>query len=660
MSVALRQLTVGSLLKGRSLSLTTALFFFTGKLQSLSAQEILHRRLERCSSMAQLKLLHAHVVLLGLSLDNFTLGKLISFAGINENGDLQYALDVFNRIRQPNKFMFNSLIRGCSISGRDPSKAIALYRNMLASGHSPNEFTLPFVLKACASEPSYWMSMLVHGQGIKLGIGSHVCVQNALMNVYIAMGMTREARKVFDEIAEKTSVSWNSMIGGYSRAGRSKETCILFRQMRESGVVPDGFTFVSLLSACSQTCDLDLGRFVHLYIEITGLEIDLFVRNALLDMYGKCGHLDSAEKIFLRMQEKNVVSWTTMLTAYAKHGFIESARELFVRMPMKNVVSWNSLLSGYSQNGQCREALSLFDEMQKAGFNPNEATLTTVLYACGQIGDVTTGEKIHAYIRETESLQPSITLTNSLIAMYAKCGEVPIAMDIFRKMKWKNVVSWNAVIGGLALQGIGDDVIELFREMEASGIQPNGITFTGLLAACSHGGLISSGRYYFERMSSVYSIPLEIEHYACMIDLLGRGGLLEEAIRLIGTMPMRPDIVIWGALLGACKIHGVVEIGRIVLKQLLELQPYSAGLCVLLSNLYSEANRWEDMQRIRKIMNGSGVAKCDAISFIEIGGHVYEFMVDDRRSDWSRGIYSVLNQLTDHLKLEQSTGTYSL
>lgn len=606
--------------------------------------------------MTQLRLLHAQMIVLGVFQENFTLGKLISFAAVDERGDLEYATDVFNRIPQPNRFMFNSLIRGYS-NGRDPSKAIAIYREMLSSGVSPNEFTLPFVLKACVGGSSYWVSILLHGQGIKLGIGSHVCVQNALMNVFIVFGMTRDARKLFDEIDEKSLVSWNSMIGGYSRAGQIKEAFLLFRQMRESGVGPDEFTLVSLLSACTQARDLDLGRLVHLFIKITGVQIDLIVKNALLDMYGKCGQLDSAKKIFLQMPEKNVISWTSLVTAYAKHGCITSARELFAQMPTRNAVSWNSLISAYSQNGQFREALNLFEEMQDLGFIPDEATLATVLSACAQIGDITTGKKIHAYACGANLIAPRLALANSLIAMYAKCGEVAIALDIFRKMQCKNLVSWNVAIGGLALQGCGTEAIQLFREMEALGIQPDGITFTGLLTACSHSGLISSGRHYFERMSSVHSIPCEIEHYACMIDLLGRGGLLEEAIRLVGKMPMRPDIVIWGSLLSACRIHGFVEIGRIMLKQLLELLPHGAGLCVLLSNLYSEAGRWEDMRKIRTIMNDTGVAKCDAISFVEIDGLIYEFMVDDRRSKWSSSIYPVLDRLTDHLKLEVSSCT---
>ncbi|KAK4754095.1 hypothetical protein SAY87_002199 [Trapa incisa] len=658
MSVILRLLTVvGSHRKCHATTLPPLTFFFTRQLQSFSSQEILHYRLQRCSSMAHLKLLHAHIVVLGLSQENFTLGKLISFAAVDERGDIDYAALVFNRIPQPNRFMFNSLIRGYSNGSRGPSEAIAMYREMLSSGVSPNEFTLPFVLKACAVESSHWLSTLLHGHGIKLGICSHVCVQNALMNALIGFRMTSDARKLFDEIDEKSLVSWNSMIGGYSRAGQTMEAFNLFRRMKEFRVGPDEITFVSLLSACSQARDSDLGMLVHLFIEMTGVQADLILRNALLDMYGKCGHLDSAEKIFRQTPEKNVISWTSLVTAYARHGCIKSARELFAQMPIRNAVSWNSLISAYLQNGQFGEVLSLFEEMQDSGFIPDEATLATVLSACAQIGDIATGKRIHAYACETNLIALPIALANSLIAMYAKCGEVATALDIFREVQCKNLVSWNIAMGCLALQGCGAEAIELFREMEALGIQPDGITFTGLLTACSHSGLINLGRYYFERMMSVHSIPPEIEHYACMIDLLGRGGLLEEAIMLVGTMPMRADIVIWGSLLGACRIHKFAEMGRVLLKQLLELLPHSSGLCVLLSNLYSEAGRWEDRRKIRKIMNDTGVAKCDAISYIEIDGLVYEFMVDDRRSRWPNSIYPVLDRLTDHLKLEVPSGT---
>ncbi|KAI3412331.1 uncharacterized protein J3R85_017453, partial [Psidium guajava] len=535
-----------------------------------------------------LKAIHAQIIFRGLADEILLLGKLISFSAVDNAGDLAYARYLFDKMREPNRFMYNSLIRGYS-NGEDPLEAVLLYRQMTGSGISPNEFTLPFVLKACAGESLYWVSVLVHSQAVKLGFGFQVCVQNALITVYVSCGAVGDARKLFDELAARTLVS--------------------------------------------------------------SVEVDVIVSNSLLDMYAKCGDLRSAEAVFNKIPSKNVVSWTTMVNAYANHGYLALAQQCFDQMPKKNVVSWNSLISSYVQSGRSKEALNLFRRMCGTRVVPDETTLTAVLSACSHIGDAATGEEIYIYVSKS-GIRPSVTLYNALMTMFGKCGEVHIAVDIFEKMNPRNLVSWNVAIGALALHGCGVEAIKLFEDMEASRIFPNEITFTGLLSACSHSGLTEMGRYYFQRMSSAYGISPEIEHYACLIDLLGRGGLLEEAHGLIRKMPMRPDIVIWGALLAACRTHHYWELGKFILKQLLELLPHSSGLCVLLSNLYTEARRWDDARKIRKIMNESGIAKCRAVSFVEVDGNVYEFMVDDKRGEMSSSLYLVLDQLTDHLKFE--------
>ncbi|PON54089.1 Tetratricopeptide-like helical domain containing protein [Parasponia andersonii] len=612
------------------------------------AHQFLYQLLDKCSSMAELKQVHAQIIIHRLTAESITLGKLIAFYAVAGAADLRYAQLVFDQVCEPNRFMYNSLIRGYSNSD-DPLKSLLLHRKMTGSGHSPNQFTLPFILKVCVRMAAYWEAVAVHGQGIKLGIGSQVCVQNGLINVYVSFGLIRCARRVFDDMSQRTLVSWNTMIGGYSKLGCWKEAFWLFREMRESGVKPDKFTLVNLLSVCSQSCDIDLGRFVHLYIEITGVEIDQIVRNSLLDMYAKCGNLKSAQTVFDRMSDRNVVSWTSIVSAYAKNGFIKSAREFFDNMPVKNVVSWNAMISCYVREGQFKESLDLFHKLCSSKVVPDEATLVSVLSACSQIGDLVIGEETHGYICNSNILL-SIGLSNSLMDMYAKCGALETAMHLFLKSSEKNVVSWNVIIGALALHGCGLEAIRMFEEMHTSGIWPDKFTFTGLLSACNHSGLVDKGRYYFDRMNSVYGITPELEHYACVVDLFGRVGLLGEATRLIGGMPMKPDVVVWGALLGACRIHGNVEMGKQILKQLLELETHSSGLFVLLSNIFCEAQRWEDVKKMRKLMKDGGVIKSRAISFIEINGHVYEFMADDHRNQLSSSIYYMLDQLTDHLR----------
>ncbi|KAJ4962161.1 hypothetical protein NE237_022100 [Protea cynaroides] len=524
----------------------------------------LHSHLEKCSTMAEVKQIHAQIIENGLFQENFTVGKVIAFCAISEMGDLQYARLVFDRTAEPNRFMWNSLIRGYS-NRNDSKEVLFLYGRMIGLGLSPNEFTLPFVLKCCACESAFMETQIIHGQALKLGIGSHVCLQNALLNAYALCGSINGARNLFDSISERTLVSWNSMIGGYSRMGFCKEAFSLFREMRGLGLEPDEFTWV--------------------------------------------------------------FNW----------------------MPEKNIVSWNSIISCCVQHSRCREALDLFTQMYNSGVAPDEATLVSILGACSQLGDLIMGMKTHIYLRNS-SILPSVTLYNSLIDMYAKCGPIDTAFDIFRRMPERNVVSWNVMIGALAMHGCGLDAIKLFEKMQAERVPPDGVTFVGVLSACSHSGFVDIGRCYFNSMSLSYAVQPEIEHYACMVDLLGRGGHLSEAIKLIGVMPVRPDVVVWGALLGACRIYGVVEIGKQVLKQLLELEPHGGGLYVLISNIYCEAQRWEDMKKVRKLMKDKGINKGRALSLIEIDGHIHEFMVGDKRHELSSNIYSMIEQLTSHLR----------
>ncbi|RDX98516.1 Pentatricopeptide repeat-containing protein, mitochondrial, partial [Mucuna pruriens] len=615
------------------------------KLKSPTHQT-LHHLLEQCSSMRQIKLVHAQIILHGLAAQVVTLGKLLSLCV--QMGHIRYAHLLFDQIPRPNKFMYNHLIKGYS-NIDDPIKSLLLYRQMLRAGLMPNHFTIPFVLKACAAKPFYWEAFVVHAHAIKLGMGPRASVQNVILSFYVACRLIPCARQVFDDISDRTLVSWNSMIAGYSKMGLFDDAVLLFQEMKHLGVEPDVFTLVSLLSVSSKHGNLDLGRFVHLYIVITGIEIDSIVTNALIDMYAKCGHLQCAKRVFDRMLDKDVVSWTCMVNAYANHGLVDNAMQIFNQMPVKNVVSWNSIIWCLVQEGQYTEAVELFHRMCISGVMPDDATLVSILSCCSHMADLALGKQAHNYICDN-NITVSVTLCNSLIDMYAKCGALQIAKEIFLGMPEKNVVSWNTIIGALALHGFGEEAIEMFRRMQASGLCPDEITFTGLLSACSHSGLVDMGRYYFDIMSSTFGISPVVAHYACMVDLLGRGGFLGEAMTLIQKMAVKPDVVVWGALLGACRTYGNLEVAKQIMKQLLELGRYDSGLYVLLSNMYSESQRWDDMKKIRKIMDDNGIKKCRAISFIEIDGCCYQFMVDDKRHGASTSVHSMLDQLMDHLK----------
>lgn len=530
---------------------------------------------------------------------------------------------------------------------------------MVSSRIFPNEFTFPFLLKACASRKAFGEGTSVHSWAVKIGYAdSHVCVQNGLISFYVGCGRISSARFVFDVMESRTLVSWNSIIGGYAKIGSWEEAFILFHGMREDEVSPDGHTFVNLLSLCSRICDVELGKLVHCLVEINGGDsVDVYVQNALLDMYAKCRHLQVAEKVFTRMAEKNVVSWTSMVSAYAKHGLVELGENIFSHMPAKNVVSWNSMISCYLMNGCYKKCIELFYRMCASGMVPDETTIVSVLSACSQVGDIVTGTKLHGNLHGN-GMQPSVSLCNSLIDMYAKCGSPEKAVDVLLNMPERNIVSWNTLINTLALHGYGYQAIEIFQEMEGQGILPDAATFGSVLSACCHCGLVDLGKYFFSKMRSVYRIPYDIKHYTCMVDILGRRGLLEEMVKLVVKMEMKPDVVIWGTLLGACRIHRNVPVGKLVLKQLLELGPSDAGPYVLLSNIFYEAQQWDKMRNMRKLMKSLCGRKAAAVSSIEINGCISDFMADDKNHKAWGSIYMMLNQMKHHLKSENDERNY--
>ncbi|TKW34543.1 hypothetical protein SEVIR_2G313700v4 [Setaria viridis] len=611
----------------------------------------LQELLRSCRSIQRLNQIHAHLLVHGSSSLAAVASQLLaSYCALSADAGydaLCHARRLFDGIPDPDRFTYNTIIRACC-NGSHPQEALRLHRGMLRRGVLPNEFTLPFVLKACTRARAWGHARAVHAMAVKLGFAGQVFVGNALLHSYASAGSLADSRRFLDEMVERNVVSWNSMIGGYAQAGDTREVRKLFGEMRREGVLEDKFTLVSLLLACSQEGNLEFGRLVHCHMLVSGSRVDLILGNALVDMYGKCGDLWMARRCFEMMPLKNVVSWTSMLCAQAKHGSADAARDWFDQMPERNIVSWNAMISCYVQCGQCHEALDLYNHMQSQGLAPDEVTLVAILSACGQIGDLTVGKIIHLYIRDNIS-NPDISLVNSLVDMYAKCGQVDTAISLFSEMCHRNIVSWNVIIGGLAMHGRALDSIMLFRSMVSDSFSPDEITFVALLSACSHGGLLEAGQHYFEAMRHVYNVKHEVEHYACMVDLLGRRGYLEKAICLIKEMPMKPDVVVWGALLGACRMHGSVEIGRQVIKQLLELEGISGGLLVLISNLLYETHQWEDMKRLRKLMKGWGTRKDMGISSIEVNNRIHEFGVEESRHESSSEIYEAVDQLSYHL-----------
>ena len=419
--------------------------------------------------------------------------------------------------------------------------------------------------------------------------------------------------------------------------------------MEGADIRPDDVTMVSVLSACGMKGDLEFGRRIHSYIKQNDIAESVTLNNAILNMYVKCGGLEDAKVLFDRMIDRDSISWTTMLDGYAKSGELDAARRLFDKMPNRDTASWNAIISGYEQNGKPKDALALFNELQHLDVKPDQVTLVAALSACAQLGALEKGCWIHAFIRKN-NLTLNFHLTTSLVDMYSKCGELQKAAEVFESVDQRDVFVWSAMIAGFAMQGRGRDALDLFLQMQEAQVSPNRVTFINILSACSHGGLVEEGKFYFSQMLPVYGITPDVEHYGCMVDMLGRAGLLDEARDLIKNMPMPAPASVWGALLGSCVVHKNVELGEVACKHLLGLEPSNDGAYVLLSNLYAKSGKWDCVARLRNLMKDRGLKKEAGCSSIEVHGVVHEFLVGDVSHPQSGSIYLKLDKIMERLK----------
>lgn len=543
------------------------------------------------------------------------------------------------------------MIRGYG-NARLPAVAFSFFLYMIRRRVEMDSRSFVFALKACEQFSGVYEGESVHCLVWKMGFDYELLVRNGLIHFYSERGLLKHAREVFDESSDKDVVTWTTMIDGYAAQKCSHEAMEVFKLMLLGDVEPNEVTLIAVLSACSEMGDLEMGKKVHEKVKEKCMGCSLSLHNALLVMYVKCGHLIAARELFDRVETRDVYSWTCMVNGYAKCGDLESARRFFDQTPQKNVVSWNAMIAGYSQNNKPEESLKLFHEMVGGGLVPDEHTLVSVLSACGQLTCLNLGYWIHQYFVVGKRMSLSVTLANVMVDMYAKCGSIDAAAEVFSTMPERNLISWNSMIAGYAANGRAKQAINVFDQMRNVGFKPDNITFVSLLTACSHGGLISEGREYFDNMERSYGIKPQREHYACMVDLLGRTGLLEEAYKLITNMPMQPCEAAWGALLNACRMHGNVELARLSARNLLSLDPEDSGIYMLLANVCANDRKWSDVRRVRSLMRDKGVKKIPGHSLIEIDGDFIEFLVADESHPQSEEIYKVLDEIFLLSKLE--------
>jgi pentatricopeptide repeat protein len=562
--------------------------------------------------MEAIKWLHGCLIVYGHY--QSIMSKILRFYAVLQP-DLFFDHKVYGQIEAPTTYLCNIILRGLTQSNA-PEDAIAFYKKARGEGMVPDNLTFPLVVKACARINALKEGKQMHNHVLKYGLLSDIFVSNSLIHLYAACGDLCCARSVFDEMLVVDVVSWNSLICGYSQYNRPKEVLTLFKLMHDGGVKANKITMVKVVSACTRLADWSMADCLVRYIEDYCIEVDVYLGNTLIDYYGRRGQLQSAEKVFFNMKDRNAVTLNTMITAYSKGGNLVSARKLFEEIPNKDLIAWSSMISGYSQASQFSDALELFRQMQRTQVKPDAIVITSVLSACGQLGALDLGRWIHEYVRRNK-IEADTIMHNSLIDMYAKCGSTKEALQVFKEMKEKDTLSWNSIILGLANNGGEEDALNVFRAMLAEGFRPTGVTFLGVLIACANAELVGEGLDYFDSMKSVHNMEPEMRHYGCIVDLLGRAGQLEKALRFIAEMPMVPDPVVYRILLGACKTHGDLATAEVVTKTLNELDAGNSGNYTLLSNTYASADRWSDAMEVRQWMEDTRVRKSPGCSVID-------------------------------------------
>ncbi|KAL6518317.1 hypothetical protein OROMI_034018 [Orobanche minor] len=505
-------------------------------------------------------------------------------------------------------FPNNKLISSTIISAAAESKKSYILKKCIALLHS------------CAS--SIPKLTQVHAFSIRHGIplSSRDLGKHLIFGLVSRSGPMRYAQKMFEQILQPNIFTWDTMIRGYAESEDPAPALNIYRQLRVSSVQPDTHTYPFLLKAVAKLVVLREGEKLHCAALKDGFESLMFVQNALVHFYGACQQA-------------------------------ASALQLFDKMPQKDLVAWNSVINVYALNGMPNESLALYRKMCLEYFKPDGFTLVSLLTACAELSALALGRRAHVYMTKV-GLNRNLHAANALLVLYAKCGNIMEAKEVFDGLEERSVVSWTSFIVGLAVNGFGEEAIQHFQEMELRSLVPSEITFIGVLYACSHCGMVDEGFSYFDRMTKEFGIVPKMEHYGCMVDLMGRAGLVKKAYEFICKMPIEPNAVIWRTLLGACTINGNIIIGELARNELNKLEPKHCGDYVLLSNLYASERRWSDVHKVRKTMLKEGVRKVPGHSLVELGSCTHEFVMGDKSHPQTEAIYAMLLEMTRLLKLE--------
>ncbi|XP_002531775.3 pentatricopeptide repeat-containing protein At5g66520 isoform X1 [Ricinus communis] len=490
----------------------------------------------------------------------------------------------------------------------------------------------------------------LHAQFVVSGLLNHhsLCGRR-LLESYVTMSEISYARSIFERIPYLDVFVYNTMIRGLMLGKRPYDSLLLFNELLLGCLKPDNYTYTFVLKACSNQKALPEGKQVHCQIIKAGISPNTHIHSSLIHMYTSSGSIVEAECVLREFSEENTLAKNSMISGYLSKGHVDKARAMFDQMKAKDVASWSAIITGCTKNGMHTEALALFEDMMVSHTLPNESALVSLLSACAHLGALHQGRWIHAYI-DRIGADMSIRLSTTLIDMYAKCGDIQSGYKFFRKMPRRDIVTWGAIISGFAIYGQAKKCFELFEEMVADGIYPNGVIFVAILSACSHAGYVEEGKLYFNQMIVDLGIRPSIEHYGCMVDLLGRAGQLKEAEEFIISMPEKPNSVIWGSMLSACRTHNDLNRGSWAFRHLIELEPRSGDRYKLAGLMFGNAGEKQEATKIRKMIEDQGMETTCGSSFIEVDGTIHEFLVGDTIHNEAAEIYEVWKGLNGLLE----------
>lgn len=529
------------------------------------------------------------------------------------------AHQVFDEMPRRGVASWNALINAYSRKGC-PDQVLRLYHGMASEGIMPDSSTFTVTIKACTTLNDLETGEEVWSEAVECGYEADVFVGSSVLNMYVKIGMMGKALAFFDRMRRRDMVCWTTIVTGFAQSGQPEEALDMYRRMRKEGIEGDGVVIVGLIQACSSLGVLKPGFSVHGYLIRKGVpaRTSAQIQVGLIDMYSKHGRLELASYVFRNMPHKN------------------------------NPISFSALISGFAQNGFTRNALELVMEMQDAGFEPNSTSLVGALSACSQDGLLRPGRSIHGYIlRRVDSDQ---ILETALIDFYSKCGSLLSARALFDCMVFKDSVSWNTMISSYGSHGLGKEALSVFFQMIETYQEPDHITFSSLLSALSHSGLVEEGQYWFNHMRAEYKIKPAEKHYACVVDLLARAGKIKEALDMVYSMDTEPGPAVWVALLSGCYNHGEFSVGEVAANKIMELKPDDSGIYSLVSNFFAKEKKWIEVSRVRKMMKESLPKKVPGCSVVDVDGRLQAFVMEDKSHDQYGDVEQVLDLLGKEIR----------